>query len=225
MAGLLDQAGKLSSDLKDIAEESHKVWEESMLRSIEVLRESIIVGSPHEISLRCNADYVEDSIRLEYWGELTEVDWPSLEMRGPNDKPLSTFDRAMLMYYLKTADGTKMADRWIGFRELPDGGFYNQAFQGYSGNRLARVFGDKPDNFTHAAISLDGTRLPALAEHAFAFQPLPCIRLAAILWPGDEELPTKASVLFDASSSHYLPTDGLALLGSGLVRRLEKQLS
>ena len=64
--------------------------------------------------------------------------------------------------------------------------------------------------------------LPALAPYAFSFSPLPMIRLACALWPGDEDFPSKASILFDASASHYMPTDGLALLGSGLARRLIK---
>ena len=47
----------------------------------------------------------------------------------------------MILYYLSYADGTPLADRWIGYRELPDGTFYSQAFQGYSGDRLARHSG------------------------------------------------------------------------------------
>ena len=46
--------------------------------------------------------------------------------------------------------------------------------------------------------------------------------LAATLWLGDDEFPAKASVLFDAASGHYMTIDGLALLGSGLSRRLIK---
>ena len=130
----------------------------------------------------------------------------------------------MLIFYLQTADGAPMADRWISFRELPNGGFYHQAFQGYSGNRVAGAFGESPDLFDAAAKSLGGWRLTGLAEHAFAFQPLPRVRLAVVLWPGDEDFPTKVSVLFDASASHYMTTDGLALLGSGLTGRLIKQL-
>ena len=61
-----------------------------------------------------------------------------------------------------------------------------------------------------------------MAEHAYGFQPLPRIRLAAVLWPGDEDFPTRASVLFDAASNHYMTIDGLALLGSGLASRLAK---
>jgi hypothetical protein len=128
----------------------------------------------------------------------------------------------MLLYYLHTADGSPLADRWIGFRELPDGGFYHQAFQGYSGNQIAKVFGDEPEAFALAAKVIGGQSLPALAPHAYFFHPLPRIRLAATLWPGDDEFPAKASVLFDAACGHYMPIDGLAILGSGLSKRLIK---
>ena len=222
MAGLLDQAGSKPSDLKNLAEEAHKVWEENMLRSIEELKDSILSSSPEQVSFRSGAHFKNERIHLTYWGSATVIDWPELKMHSSEGTPLSTFDRAMIMFYLKTADGAEMADRWIGFRELPSGGFYNQAFQGYSGDRLAQFYGDTPDELIGAAAIIGGTRLPALADYAFAFQPLPRIRLAAVLWPGDDEFPSKASILFDVSSSHYMTTDGLALLGSGLVRRLEK---
>jgi hypothetical protein len=222
MAGLLNKAGKSSSEMKNALDQSQSVWEESMLRSMDSLRDSILTKTAQQICILSNADYEDGKIHLKYWGDILVVDWPSLEMRGPSGKPTSTFDRAMLLYYLHTADGTDMADRWIGFRELPNGGFYNRAFQGYSGDRLARIFGESLEDFIPAATNLGGERLTSLADYAFSFLPLPRIRIAAVLWPGDDEFPTKASVLFDASSSHYLPTDGLALLGSGLVGRLEK---
>jgi hypothetical protein len=126
----------------------------------------------------------------------------------------------MLLYYLREADGTPMADRWIGYRELPGGNFYSQAFQGYSGDRLARVYGEQPEVYTAAAHALEGMPLSNLPGMAFAFQPLPRIRLASILYLGDEEFPARASVLFDAAACHYMTTDGLALLGAGLVGRL-----
>lgn len=225
MAGLLDEGGKLSSDTENVAKKAHRVWEESMLKSIQTLKDAILTVSPAQIAIRCKAHHEKDSLRFQYWGDTIVIEWPTLEMCDADGQPVSTFDKAMLMYYLHTADGTTMADRWIGFRELPNGAFYNQAFQGYTGDRLARSFGNAPEQFNTAAKKLKGLQLPSLADNAFAFQPLPCVRLAAILWLGDDEFPSNASVLFDACSSHYLPTDGLAILGSGLVRRLEKQRS
>lgn len=225
MAGLLDQAGKQPLDLMKRAQEAYRAWEGSMLDKFQSLQDSIVSAKPQEIAIKGAAEYESGGLRLQYWGESIAITWPGLEMHGPEGSPLSTFDKAMILYYLSTADGVEMADRWIGFRELPDGGFYNQAFQGYSGDRLARAFGEQPELFQEASGKIGGFRLPALADFAWAFQALPRIRLAAVLWPGDDEFAAKGSVIFDASSTHYMPTDGLALLGSGLVRRLEKIIS
>lgn len=223
MAGLTDKAGGPQKALHDKVEQAQQAWQESMLRQVENLRDSIRKESPQRIAGRTGAEITPDGIQFLYWDQPVHISWPALHAtRPPDGDPVSTFDAAMLMYYLHTADGAPMADSWIGFRELPDGAFYAQAFQGYSGNRVAQHFSDDPNRFHAAAQALDGWHLSALADYAYAFRPLPRIRLAAILWPGDEEFPTKASILFDAASHHYMTTDGLALLGAGLARRLEK---
>lgn len=222
MAGLIDQAGGVSSLFRGAPEAAHQNWEESMLRSIEQLRHAIRHAQPELIAHRCGASFSDSCIRLSYWGQEISIQWPELDAFDQGGKACTTFDTAILIYYLQTADGIPMADRWIGFRELPHGGFYHQAFQGYAGDHLGKHFASRPERLEAAAKGLQGWSLPALAPFAFAFQPLPQIRLAAVLWPGDDEFPAKASILFDAAASHYMPTDGLAILGSGLARRLVK---
>lgn len=220
MSGLLDKAEVPAAKLP--ASDPPNDWETSMLAQIKTIREAIRERDPAALALRSGTDLKGGQIFVTYWGSLVLIDWPDLTMRSPNGDLLSIFDTAMLTYYLHFADGTAMGDHWIGFRELPDGAFYNQAFQGYSGNRLAKTFGDDPETFDRSASKLGGMRLAGLTDHAYAFLPLPRIRIAGVLWPGDEEIPSKASVLFDSASHHYLPTDGLALLGSGLTGRLIK---
>lgn len=223
MPGLTDRASGEPTGPGREAESARQRWEESMLRQLEELRLAVRRQVPEALAARCGAVYQAHEIRLAYWDRQACLDWPALEAHWmPEGNPASTYDTAVLLYYLRQADGSPMADRWIGYRDLPGGTFYNQAFQGYSGDRLAGVFGQSPEAFDAAARALAGLHLPALAEHAYAFQPLPRIRLAAVLWPGDEEFPARASVLFDAAAAHYMTTDGLALLGSGLVGRLIK---
>ena len=41
--------------------------------------------------------------------------------------------QSLILTYLYMSDGTPPIDRWVGFRELPNGLFYAQAFQGYTG--------------------------------------------------------------------------------------------
>jgi hypothetical protein len=221
MSGLMDQAGGKRIPPEDVVHQARQAWQESMLRAIDDLARSLRQRDPAEIARRAGCEFDQQALKLVYWREPVRLLWPGLTAtRAVDDKPCSTFDQAMLLYYLDRADGAPPAGQWIGFRELPNGAFYAQAYQGYSGNRLAHVFGTQPEAFERAAQASGGLPVTGLGISAFAFQPLPRIRLAAALWPGDEEFPARAAVLFDAACSHYMTTDGLALLGSGLVGRL-----
>lgn len=214
MPGLTEQAG-------GTVERAQQAWQESMLRQMDELRATVQTCEPGRLAARCGAAYDGSSIKLRYWLQWIEIAWPALTMNIlPDGKPLSVFDSAAILYYLYHADGAPMADRWVSFRELPGGGFYHQAFQGYSGDRLARSYAAQPEALHQAARQLDGWPLSGLPGIAYAFLPLPCIRLAAILYPGDDEFPTTARILFDAAASHYTTIDGLALLGAGLSSRL-----
>ena len=70
-------------------------------------------------------------------------------------------------------------------------------------------------------LGLDGTPLE-MGDAAFAFDVMPRVSLAVVWWAGDDEFPANATVLFDSASSRYLPTDGLAIVGRMLCRKLAK---
>lgn len=214
MPGLTDQAS-------GNVERAHQAWQESMLQQIDELRAVVQDYDPARLAQRCGAHFGELGLRLRYWCQEVQISWPALSMSiEPDGRTLSIFDTAVLLYYLRHADGTPLAERWVSYRELPGGGFYHQAFQGYSGDRLAKVYANQPEALHQAARSLEGMLLSELPGIAYAFLPVPRIRLAAILYPGDDEFPTTARILFDAAASHYMTIDGLALLGSGLAGRL-----
>jgi hypothetical protein len=221
MAGLTDQAGGMKVGGGEAIERAHQAWQESMSRQLDVLRSEVQAKHPGRLAVNCGGTLVDQKIRLSYWGEIVEIVCSDLKAYKIADgTECSIYDTGVLLYYLREADGTPMAEHWIGYRELPGGNFYSQAFQGYSGDKLARVYGNIPENYKKAAQALGGMSLTALPGLAYAFLPLPRIRLASILYPGDDEFPARAAVLFDAAASHYMTTDGLALLGSGLVGRL-----
>jgi len=142
-------------------------------------------------------------------------------------QPVHASINILLLHYLLTADGTPPADRWIAFRELPDGLFYAQAFAAHAELPLAQRFGvpaDTPagraalEELRRAAATLSGTPLD-LADASYRFQALPRVAMAVLVWQGDEEFPGQARVLFDAHASHYLPTEDLSGVGEWLAHR------
>lgn len=134
---------------------------------------------------------------------------------------LPTYQQAMILYYFHTSDGTPLQGKWISFSELPEGRFYQQAFQEYSGNVLSNLFQDDLAGFEKAAQTMGGERTP-FGQVAFRFLALPRVPLLAAYWQGDEDFLPSCQVLFDGSVSHYLPTDGCAILGKTLTQKLIK---
>ncbi len=129
--------------------------------------------------------------------------------------------QSLILAYLYSADGTPPSDRWIGFRELPNGLFYAQAFQSYTGVALVRELDDEAATFKQASEKLEGVPL-AIGDAGYAFQVLPRLKLAVVMWSGDDEFPSQAQVLFQESAPHYLVTEGLAIVGSLLIGQIVK---
>jgi Domain of unknown function (DUF3786) len=73
--------------------------------------------------------------------------------------------------------------------------------------------------FRRAALSMGADTVP-LGDAAYCFAVLPRLPVTVVVWATDEEFPAEASVLFDESAGHYLPTEDLAGLGESLARTL-----
>lgn len=192
---------------------------------IEELRAGLFQYDPVQLAARTGMAFIYlDEGQAEFhsvlWDREIMVSYPEYHINElTSGKECNVAQQALLLYYFHTADGTPPGDAWISFTELPDGRFYTQAFQGYTGDELKREFGDDRPAFEQAACALAG-RKENLGDAAYSFQLLPQVSLLTVCWLGDEDFPTKYQILFSSNISHYLPTDACAIAGSMLTRRL-----
>jgi len=165
----------------------------------------------------------EGTLRLTFFWREYRVHPPDFIVRRVDTgEEVSSFLQALILTYMATADGATPSGRWVAFHSLPDGMFYAQAFRGYAEDRLVRELGERGlDGFRRAGERLQGVPLD-LGDAGYAFAVLPRIHLAAVYWQGDEDFPSRASVLFEDSAPHYMSTDGLAILGSQLVTSIAR---
>jgi hypothetical protein len=162
----------------------------------------------------------EQDLRLPFFGTGYRLAWPTGHAVRIADRAApDVTTHLLLLHYLLTADGTAMASNWIAFRSLPGGLGYDAAFEGRASLRLCQRFGSDGPAFEAAARALAGERL-AFGDLSYSFRALPCLWLAVVLHLADDEFPASASVLFDGSASHYLPTEDLAVLGGLLSSHL-----
>jgi hypothetical protein len=194
-------------------------WRRSMRPRIEAARRELAVRALDEVAERSGATVEDGELSLAFLGAEYSIPWPELVVRSDSGVEAPEETQILLLDYLARSDGSPAAGRWIGFQELPHGSFYRHAFQGYTGDRLVRSLGGVEERFREGACAIDGEAID-LGDAGYAFVVLPRVHLAVVWWSGDEEFPAKAHVLFDAAAPVYLPTDGLAIVGSSLCRKL-----
>ncbi len=189
---------------------------------ISELRQTLRSRPIQNIAIATGSIFNEDLQRFEfhYWHKPTVLTYPNFECINPHlQAALSVFHQALIIYYFYTADGASLTNKWISFSELPDGRFYNQAYQGYTGKLLTHHFQDNLDQLIRAVQINHGEEV-AFADRAFRFQVLPRLPLLLVYWQGDEDFPPDYQILFDSSVIHYLPTDACAIAGKLLTSKL-----
>jgi hypothetical protein len=198
-------------------------WFDRLAPVVEQARTTLCSLKPGKLVLRSGCERDEDGdFRLAFfWQEyLISAEDFTVRRADTGEQPAS-FTQSLILTYLATADGTTPSSRWVGFRDLPNGMFYVQAFEGYSGGRLVRELQGGVTALRRAAEALGGEPLE-IGDAGYAFSILPRVHLALVYWEGDEEFPSQARVLFEDTAAHYMSTDGLAVLGSQLVGRILK---
>lgn len=201
-----------------------KEWLDRLAPVVEEARSILQRRKPGKLVMYsgCERDG-EGNFRLDFfWQEYVISGEDFTVWRAESGEEPSSFTQSLILTYLATADGTTPSSRWIGFRELPEGMFYVQAFRGYTGVRLVRGLEDDVETFRRGAEALGGKPLEGIGDAGYTFTVLPRVRVAVAYWRGDEEFPSQARVLFEDTAAHYMPTDGLAILGSQLVGRILK---
>jgi hypothetical protein len=197
-------------------------WAASIGKQLSEVKEALRARNPEDVArlagVACTAAPEGVQLTLPFWDRFHVITWPDLavleDAHGPCPEPFE----AILLQYLLHADGTPLENAWVSLRNLPNGAFYEAAFQGYSGNLIARVFRKDLDGFRAAAGQLRGEPLE-MGDAAYRFWALPRIPLALVYWSGGEEFADSAQVLFDKSAGHYHHLEMLAHLGALLCER------
>ncbi len=194
---------------------------------VDEIRENLKNKNPERLAARTGALYTQkgDShgdFRFFFWAREVILGFPDFTGKyADTGEVINTFDLTMLAYYLDISDGAPIAGEWIAFNQIPGGMFYAQAFQGYSGDELAKVFGSDAEAFMDANEKLGGRR-EFFGNLAYSYQVLPRVPIMVVCWLGDEDFPSSYRMLFDSNAHHHLVTDAYAILGSNLTRRLIK---
>jgi hypothetical protein len=197
---------------------------------VDELRGRLSLVPPSLLAGRTGTAYLElgqgrGEFHFTFLGTSIVLTYPDFHATvASTDAPLPAFKQALLVYYFLQSDGAPPAGNWVSFADLPEGRVYSTAFQGYTGDELAKTFRMDKDAFCATCQNAGGSPV-SFGDAAYRFSAFPRMDLLVVYHLGDEDFPSTCKLLFDASASHYLPAEACAILGSVLIQKILRAIS
>lgn len=188
-------------------------------------KEKFAALNPAQMAANTGSSYnpQNSTIALKFIDQLYQVNHPEAKITDGEGAEAAVYPSIIILHYLVNAGGAPLTGRWVAFRHLPGGNIYVAPFQGRAVTPFLKAFGHSPEAFVKAAEALGGRKLEqsgvSMAIDVFARVPL-CFTL----WPGDDELPATAAILFDEAAAGYLPTEDYAHLPALVIGALLNKL-
>jgi hypothetical protein len=126
----------------------------------------------------------------------------------PHTKPPSFHETLFAVVYLLESKEVPPAGEWVTAETLPSGAFFFRGPHAVPTAKLAARFGGEPDAFLAAGVRLGGIPVE-IGDVGVQLQVVPRIAVRLVLWQGDEELPSKVTMLFDRLVGQQLALDAL----------------
>jgi len=183
--------------------------------------EAIRELDPELVTVERNVEFDADAGRflVPVLGDTLSISFPAGEVSRAGGQRLTGAIAIVALHYLFYQGEPLRVGEWLAYRDMPGGRDFSRAFESMAEARLAAHFGERPDEFSAAALALGGEPVDT-PEHSFTLKALPRVPLRVILWPACEEVAGAARILFQPSAPYYLHTEDLAALGILAVDRL-----
>jgi len=161
----------------------------------------------------------EGVVEIAFIGRTCRIEWPGMEAGSSDGEALSLRERILLLHYLDRASGVPASGQEITFAQLPGVEVYLPVFRARTIDRVVRSFGRRPELLIEAARTMGGGEVE-YGDVGVLVPALPRVRIAFVLWRGDEEFEPAGNILFDSRIGEYLPTEDVIVASEMTVGRL-----
>lgn len=167
---------------------------------------------------------MENSLAIPFLDRIYHLPYPWGKIYDDDGKEAPVYETIVILHYLVTADGTALSGEWISYRHLPGGEIYTEPFRRRAVLPFLQAYGAAPERFVEDAAAIGGRQSEGKGV-SMVIPVFPRAPLKFTLWPGDEELPASAAILFDAQASSYLPTEDYAHLPGLVIKAMQERRS
>lgn len=159
-------------------------------------------------------DFLQERYRIEPNSRLIKPLACPIPAGGP-----SIDLQVILLTYLLNAKEIPLADRLVAVGSLKGGKCFFQGPHSFPLDPLIEQYGHDSKAFLDRGLSLGATE-ENYGDVSVGFPALPRVPVFMVLWRGDEEFPSRLSVVFDATVDQQLPLDAIYGLVTEICRRM-----
>jgi hypothetical protein len=183
----------------------------------------LAASDPKEVEKRTGVSWRDGCYHLPLLGTPYRVEPASAQIHCPAGDPLAgdaEFELLMLIYLIRVTE-IEPSGQWVNEKQLPGGSNFFSGPHHLPTDTLELRYGSDEQMFCRHCLQLGGKALD-FGDASFAFEPLPRIPLACVLFAADEEFPARVTFLFDSTIEFQLPMEIILALGHCFALKLEQ---
>jgi hypothetical protein len=123
-------------------------------------------------------------------------------------EPARFLELLCILTYLIHAKKMPLANKLVGPKAFPYGEFFFRGPHQLPNDRMAAIFGQKPEQLCEIAARFNAQRCE-FGDASIQLYVLPRLPLTVVIWRQDQEFSARGSILFDQTASDQLPLDAL----------------
>lgn len=172
--------------------------------------------NPLQMAANSGIAFSEDSKRftLHSLGQALTVSYPdgAVHFAGTEIEPIWTW-QFLTLNHLARANGAPLTGNAVSYRDLKDGNVFYPAFYKNNILKITNCLADKPmEQLRQVSLAL-GAEVNDASCLTAVFPFFPRFPVTVKIWPGDEEMPGTANILFDAAANEYLHIEDIVAAG------------
>jgi len=182
--------------------EEARVWNEILrMDQIDICKRTLATLSPDTNSFRLSIMDEEYAIKFES-RRMVKI------LKDGGEEEADWMSRLLILQHILNAKDIPFSNRLKSPCDFKGGDlFFSAPTHRVSYEPLLQKYGS-PQEFLNAGLS-HGGRPISYADAAFELKLLPRVPIAYLFWSGDEEFPSRISVLLDETAEQQLPMDAL----------------
>ncbi|KNZ42394.1 hypothetical protein AKG39_07005 [Acetobacterium bakii] len=162
---------------------------------------------------QCSYDAAQGMFSVPVLGEGYSVHYPSGEVLNSKGEDFDNYSvKIIVLRYLMNAKAGINSGEMVSFKEFPDGALYYPNFYKRCLQVFANIGNEMPEALKKYMDAINASPM-GKGDLSWQFTFMPGVKIACILWFGDDEFEAEGQILFDKSLTKVFNIKDLAILG------------